>query len=585
MPITIRCPCGKALKARDESAGKKVKCPGCGQAVLVPGPAEAVTAQPPPRRDPVPAPPPRQGRDAGAAPPGPQRQSVAVRVLSALAGVLVLAVLGFVIWLVWLRHGASGDWREFVSREGAFKVLLPGEPTASTRTLGTPDGPTTQYVFTVQFPKYREAYIVSYADFPARRLELGPERLIDAELRQLHDRATMATRKEFTGAREVSPGMYAGQVTVVGTKDGTVRAKAIMVKQRLFTLVVQSRFDHESESLAQKLYDSFEIVGEVPDRTKVVAKGPEPPGPQAPEPVGPKKAPEPAGPKASAGPFQGHTEVIDYAAFSARGDRLATVARDGTLRVWEYPSGKELAMAYLRDEYRNPNSVAFAPDGKTLAVGLGGPVEKLLLWDLAARRETARTQVPGSGLYLAYSADGKNLILVTGTRSYRLDPAAPGNIQELGYNGPAALSADGSRLFVGHGEEIGVYDLGPGGPGKRPRVPAGGRVLSLAVSGDSRLLFVGMGGRVQLWDAVRVAPLGKEIPTVDAHGLALWPGVNLLGVRGPTGYAAYALPEGKELARENVPGLERVLLAPDGKVVLIHGPQITLRDPRAGKKQ
>jgi DNA-directed RNA polymerase subunit RPC12/RpoP len=36
MPIAVQCQCGKQLRARDDSAGKKVKCPACGAGVLVP---------------------------------------------------------------------------------------------------------------------------------------------------------------------------------------------------------------------------------------------------------------------------------------------------------------------------------------------------------------------------------------------------------------------------------------------------------------------------------------------------------------------------------------------------------------------
>ena len=37
MSISIQCPgCEKKLSAKDELAGKRVKCPGCGQAILVP---------------------------------------------------------------------------------------------------------------------------------------------------------------------------------------------------------------------------------------------------------------------------------------------------------------------------------------------------------------------------------------------------------------------------------------------------------------------------------------------------------------------------------------------------------------------
>ncbi|QJW92974.1 zinc ribbon domain-containing protein [Frigoriglobus tundricola] len=65
MPITLGCPsCGKRFRARDESAGKKVKCPYCQAAVQVPAPDEppagAGTAPPPvPDSAPVPLPPSR----------------------------------------------------------------------------------------------------------------------------------------------------------------------------------------------------------------------------------------------------------------------------------------------------------------------------------------------------------------------------------------------------------------------------------------------------------------------------------------------------------------------------------------------
>lgn len=39
MPITVACDCGKNLRVKEEHAGRKVRCPGCRAAVLVPVPA------------------------------------------------------------------------------------------------------------------------------------------------------------------------------------------------------------------------------------------------------------------------------------------------------------------------------------------------------------------------------------------------------------------------------------------------------------------------------------------------------------------------------------------------------------------
>lgn len=77
MPITLGCPsCGKRFRARDESAGKRVKCPYCQAAVPVPTAEESASAgaptaplpPPPPAFEPDPLPPPPPPR------PGPSRQ-------------------------------------------------------------------------------------------------------------------------------------------------------------------------------------------------------------------------------------------------------------------------------------------------------------------------------------------------------------------------------------------------------------------------------------------------------------------------------------------------------------------------------
>jgi hypothetical protein len=81
MPITLGCPsCGKRFRARDESVGRRVKCPFCQAAVSVPSPEEASRAGAPTDVVPVPssgktAPPP--GRPpALPPPPGPKEPAL-----------------------------------------------------------------------------------------------------------------------------------------------------------------------------------------------------------------------------------------------------------------------------------------------------------------------------------------------------------------------------------------------------------------------------------------------------------------------------------------------------------------------------
>src|SRR5437867_1611623 len=46
MPIPVSCKCGQGFRAKDELAGKKVKCPKCGQVLQIPGinPSDSVAS-------------------------------------------------------------------------------------------------------------------------------------------------------------------------------------------------------------------------------------------------------------------------------------------------------------------------------------------------------------------------------------------------------------------------------------------------------------------------------------------------------------------------------------------------------------
>jgi hypothetical protein len=46
MPIKVQCACGKAFAAKDELAGKTVKCPGCQQPLKIPGSSPAAAKAP-----------------------------------------------------------------------------------------------------------------------------------------------------------------------------------------------------------------------------------------------------------------------------------------------------------------------------------------------------------------------------------------------------------------------------------------------------------------------------------------------------------------------------------------------------------
>lgn len=63
-------------------------------------------------------------------------------------------------------------------------------------------------------------------------------------------------------------------------------------------------------------------------------------------------------------PLQGHTDVVLSVAWNPAGNRLATGGQDKTVRIWEWPSGKEAKT--FKDHSDAVTGVCFAPDGKSL---------------------------------------------------------------------------------------------------------------------------------------------------------------------------------------------------------------------------
>jgi WD40 repeat protein len=183
--------------------------------------------------------------------------------------------------------------------------------------------------------------------------------------------------------------------------------------------------------------------------------------------------------------LQGHTGEINGLALYPNGKLLASCGRDGTFRLWDLESSKSLAVLNDGHSY---SIAAFSADGKQLASGgrrgrvvLRDPATGIIIEELETNPDPS----------LAFSPDGKTLAVLSDhdQKLHLLDPVSKqsSEIPIKGGVSSVAYSPDGRFLAVGCDETLLLVDTGTNGV--RRRLPGHyNRRGCVVFSPDSRYL-------------------------------------------------------------------------------------------------
>jgi WD40 repeat protein len=213
-----------------------------------------------------------------------------------------------------------------------------------------------------------------------------------------------------------------------------------------------------------------------------------------------------------------HTGYVWSVAFSPDGRTLATGSDDRTVRLWDIKTHKQLTV--LRGHGGPVDGVAFSPNGRTLA-STSLDDGTIRLWDVATRRQVGPPLSPAGGAFrVAFSPDGLTLASagwdhtarLWDVRTHKLEGVLRGQTDHVN---SVAFSPHGRVLAADSSNgPVRLWTVGTRRQLRRPLGGVGGFGFNLtghsgvAFSPDGRLLASAGSGTVRLWDVRRHKLLG-----------------------------------------------------------------------------
>lgn len=156
---------------------------------------------------------------------------------------------------------AEETWKEFVSKEGKFSILLPGPATEQKQqAVPTPVGPGREWQVTLEYPGSPETALgVVCTEYPVPSID-------PKHTAKLLDSARDGSLKIFGGKlrsqREITLDDHSGREVIMEAEGTVVQARYYWISPRLYQVMLITTRDQEEamSKNAEKFFGSFKTI-------------------------------------------------------------------------------------------------------------------------------------------------------------------------------------------------------------------------------------------------------------------------------------------------------------------------------------
>jgi len=167
-----------------------------------------------------------------------------------------VAMLLFALASTLAYAGDEPEWKEFASKEGRFKVLMPGTPKQDQAETESDFGKGILHMNVVQAGK--TMYGANYCDFPAEIKKAPLKQLFDSS----RDGAVANLEGKLANEKDIKLGVHPGREIQIDVANGKqlFRVRVYLVDQRLYQVVILGTKEHATSKAADKFLDSFKLA-------------------------------------------------------------------------------------------------------------------------------------------------------------------------------------------------------------------------------------------------------------------------------------------------------------------------------------